>query len=62
MNPIKNKKNLNISLSKVVTKILFDQKKAIGVECISNGNVEKYFANEVILTAVALISPTILMH
>ena len=62
LDPIKNKKNLNISLSTVVTKILFDQKKAIGVECISSGNVEKYFANEVILTAGALISPKILMH
>lgn len=62
LDPIKNKKNLNISLSTLVTKILFDQKKAIGVECISSGHVEKYFANEVILTAGALVTPKILMH
>ena len=62
LEPIKDKVNLNIKLNTIVTKILFDKKKAIGVECLSNGNVEKYHANEIILTAGALVTPKILMH
>ena len=62
LEPIKNNKNLHINLSTVVTKVILDKKKAIGVECISEGNLKKYFGNEIILTAGALITPKILMH
>ena len=37
-------------------------KKAIGVETVSNGRYEKIFGKEIILTAGALVTPKILMH
>ena len=57
-----NNKNLDIKTSSVVTKIILDQKKAIGVECVSNGKTIKYFANNIILTSGAYVTPKILMH
>ncbi len=57
-----NNKNLDIKTNSVVTKIILDQKKAIGVECISDGQPTKYFASDIILTAGAYVTPKILMH
>ncbi len=62
LEPIKNNKNIHIELNTVVTKIIIEQRKAIGVECISKGKTKKYFANDIILTAGALVTPKILMH
>ena len=62
LNSKTNNKNLDIKTSSVVTKIILDQKKAIGVECVSNGKSIKYFANDIILTAGAYVTPKILMH
>ena len=58
---IKNKK-LKIKLNTTVTKVIIENKKATGVETISNGINEKFFGKEIILTAGALITPKILMH
>ena len=58
---IKNKK-LKIKLNTIVTKVIIENKKATGVETISNGINEKFFGKEIILTAGALITPKILMH
>ena len=58
---IKNKK-LRIKLNTIVTKVIIENKKATGVETISNGINEKFFGKEIILTAGALITPKILMH
>ena len=49
-----NNKNLEIKTSSIVTKVIVDQKKAIGVECVSNGKSTKYFANDIILTCRSL--------
>ena len=61
LNSIKNK-NIQINLNTVVTKILIEKSKAVGVECISKNNKKKFFANDIILTAGALVTPKILMH
>ena len=55
-------KKLNIKLNTVVTKLIIENKKAIGVETVSNGRYEKIFGKEIILTAGALVTPKILMH
>ena len=62
LNSIKKNKNIHINLNTVVTKILIEKSKAVGVECISKGNKIKFFANDIILTAGALVTPKILMH
>jgi choline dehydrogenase len=60
--PILHNKKLNIKLNTVVTKLIIENKKAIGVETVSNGRYEKIFGKEIILTAGALVTPKILMH
>ena len=61
--PIRKNKNLTIKLKSIVTKIIFEKNKAIGVEVLKNGKLEKYYANnQIILTAGTYISPKILMH
>ena len=45
----------------MVHRILFDGKKAIGVEIEKNGNVENIYSNEVILSGGAINSPQLLM-
>ena len=62
LNLLKNNKDLTIFLKTLVTKIIIEHKKAIGVEVLKNGNIEKFYAIEIILTAGALITPKILMH
>ena len=62
INPIKKNKNLTIKLNSVVTKILIEKNKAIGVEVYHKGKIYNYYANnEIILTAGAYITPKILM-
>ena len=61
LKPIKDRKNLNIISKCEVSKLIIENKKAIGVEVIRNGNFEKIFANrEIILTAGSIGSPKIL--
>ena len=63
INPIRKNKNLNIKFKSVVTKIIIENNKAIGVEVFENSKINKYFANnEIILTAGTYITPKILMH
>ena len=62
IDPIKNNKNLIIKLRSIVTKIIIEKNKAIGVEVLHKGKLKKYYANnEIILTAGAYISPKLLM-
>ena len=61
--PIRKNKNFRIKLKSIVTKIIIEKNKAIGVEVYEKGIIKKYFANnEIILTAGTYISPKILMH
>ena len=53
---------LSIQDSVLVHKILFDGKKAIGVEFTNkSGKIQKIYANEVILSGGAINSPQLLM-
>ena len=55
--PIRKRKNLTLLTKTMVTKILFEKNRAIGVECGKKG---KYFAKEVILSGGAINSPQLL--
>ncbi len=61
LDPIKNRKNLQIIKSTYVKKIIFKNKVAIGVEYLNNNKIEKFYANkEIILSAGSINSPKIL--
>ncbi len=60
--PIEKKENLNIKLNCLATKIIIENSKAIGVEVLHNGKIQKFFGDQIIITAGALITPKILMH
>jgi len=61
IDPIKNRSNLKILTESLATKIIFEQKKAIGIEILRKGKIEKYFCNnEIILSGGAINSPQIL--
>jgi len=55
--PIKKRKNLTLLSKTMVTKILFEKNRAIGVDCGSKG---KFFAKEIILCGGAINSPQLL--
>ena len=61
LDPINNRKNLQIIKNTYVKKIIFNNKTAIGIEYIKNNKIEKFYANkEVILSAGSINSPKIL--
>tara|TARA_Y100000996_G_scaffold73775_1_gene49625 strand:- start:123 stop:1724 length:1602 start_codon:yes stop_codon:yes gene_type:complete len=61
--PIRENKKLKIKFRSIVTKIIIENGKAIGVEVFEKGKINKYYANnEIIITAGTYISPKILMH
>ena len=60
---VKNRKNLEIITKANVVRIIFDGKKAVGLEYMHKGKKRKITANkEVILSAGSLMSPTILQR
>ena len=61
LRPVEHLPNLFIKTEVMVSKVLFQNKTAIGVECRVNGSTEQYFAEkEVILSAGSLQSPQLL--
>ncbi len=61
LDEVKNLNNLKIQHNTDVLKIIFEGKKAIGVEIKKNKKIEKYYCNkEVILSAGSINSPKIL--
>ncbi len=61
LNPVKRRKNLTIICRANVRKIIFEGKKAIGVQFIQNGDKQEAYAGlEVILCAGAVNSPKLL--
>ena len=55
-------KNLDVESGVLVTKILFDGKKAVGIEYVKDGSTKKAFAEtEVIISGGAINSPQLLM-
>ena len=60
---VKNRKNLEIITKATVVKIIFEGKKAVGLEYMHKGKKRKILAHkEVILSAGSLMSPTILQR
>ena len=61
LDEVKNRQNLKIFTNSNVVKILFENKKAIGVEINKNNKIEKYFVNkEILLSAGSINSPKLL--
>ena len=62
LNPAKKRKNLNIFSNSFVEKIIFEGKKAIGIEVKIKNKVEKIYAEkEIILSSGSINSPHLLM-
>lgn len=62
LHPALSRQNLSAEHKTLVTKILFDGKKAIGVEYVKDGKVQKVYADkDVILSGGAINSPQLLM-
>ena len=62
LNPVKKRKNLKVFSESFVEKIIFDGKKAIGIEVKIKNKVEKFYANkEIILSGGSINSPQLLM-
>ncbi|SVB47617.1 uncharacterized protein METZ01_LOCUS200471, partial [marine metagenome] len=62
LNPVKNRKNLNIFSNSFVEKIIFEGKKAIGIEVKIKNKVKKIYAEkELILSCGSINSPQLLM-
>jgi choline dehydrogenase len=62
LNPAKNRKNLTIFTDSFVERIIFDGKKAIGIEVKIKNKVEKVYADkEVILSGGSINSPQLLL-
>ena len=60
--PIKNRSNLHLSLNSLTTRVLFEGTRAIGVEYVREGVVQKCYAEaEVIVSGGAINSPQLLM-
>ncbi|BFZ25270.1 hypothetical protein BsWGS_28309 [Bradybaena similaris] len=62
LHPAMSRQNLHVRINSHVTKVLFQDKKAVGVEMVYDGRKEKAYANkEIILSAGAVGSAQILM-
>ena len=61
LRPVDHLPNLTVKTGVLVSKVLFKQKTAVGVQCLINGETEEYFADkEVILSAGSLQTPQLL--
>lgn len=61
LNPIKHRKNLHILTNAQVSKVIFDQTRAAGIEFLRDGKINHIYAsNEVILSAGSIQSPQLL--
>jgi choline dehydrogenase len=60
LHPVLNRKNLELTCNAFVSKILFEGKKAVGVEATVNGQTYNIFGNEIILCGGAFTSPHLL--
>ncbi len=60
LHPVMNRANLEVKCRAFVTKILFEGKRAVGVEVSEHGSIKKIHAGEVILCGGAFNSPHLL--
>ncbi|MCP4418757.1 MAG: choline dehydrogenase, partial [Chloroflexi bacterium] len=62
LHPVMHRPNLRVETKAFVTRILFEGKRAVGVEVArKRGQVERIYANEVILSGGAINSPQLLL-
>ena len=61
INPNRHRLNLTVRGNVLVRRILFEDKRAVGVEVESGGEVFRVEANEIVLSGGAIASPQILM-
>ena len=60
LHPVLKRPNLEVRCKAFVTRVLFDGKRAVGVEIAKGGRTERIHANEVILCGGAINSPQLL--
>lgn len=60
LHPVLNRKNLELVCRAFVSKILFENNKAVGVEATVNGQTYNIYGNEIILCGGAINSPQLL--
>lgn len=61
LDPAAGRNNLQVWPDTQALRILFEGKRAIGIEVLANGSVQRIFAGEVVLSAGAVKSPHLLM-
>jgi len=61
LRPVLQRKNLTTMNDVLVTRILFEGKKAVGIELIQKGITKRFRADEIILSGGAINSPQLLM-
>ena len=61
LHPALSRGNLSTLTNVMVTKVLFEGKKAVGIEVIEKGVTKKYRAAEIILSGGAINSPQLLL-
>jgi 5-(hydroxymethyl)furfural/furfural oxidase len=59
---VRRRSNLTIATSAVATRILFDGRRAIGVEAEIGGRPERFLAREIVCCAGAIFSPALLLR
>lgn len=63
LEPIMARKNLTVVTGTEVSRVLFEEKKAVGVKCLTGSATDDYFCDqEVILCAGAMESPAVLQR
>lgn len=60
VHPVKNRANLKVQCKAMVKRILFDGKKAVGVEYVKGSTTHKVYAGEIISCGGAINSPSLL--
>jgi len=61
LRPALDRPQLTVRSETLVSRVLFESRRAIGIECVANGQVHRFYADrEVILCAGALQSPQVL--
>jgi len=60
LHPVRKRPNLDVTCRALVTRVLFEGKRAVGVEYVKAGGFERAYGHEVILCGGAINSPQIL--
>ncbi len=60
LHPVRQRSNLEVTCRALVTRVLFEDKRAVGVEYLKAGGFERAYAEEVILCGGAINSPQLL--